>query len=106
MEYKGYTAVVEYEDDASVLFGYVIDTRDVITFEGENVQELRESFHHAVDDYLELCASRGEEPEKPFSGKFVVRVDPTLHRKVYTAATRAGKSLNAWIAEALEREAG
>jgi predicted HicB family RNase H-like nuclease len=105
MEYKGYTAVVEFDEDAGVFSGHVVNTRDVITFEGETVGELKQAFHDSVDDYLEFCAERGEEPDKPFSGKFVVRLDPDVHRKVFVAAARAGKSLNNWVAEALEREA-
>jgi hypothetical protein len=46
---------------------------------------------------------RGEEAEKPFSGQFVTRVSPDLHRRVHLAAAVSGKSLNAWVTEQLER---
>lgn len=99
MEYKGYTARVEFDQDARVLFGEVEGLRDVVTFEATDVKDLEREFHASVDDYLAMCADRGEEPEKPYSGKFLVRLDPMLHRDVAMAAARAGKSLNALTAE-------
>jgi len=70
MEYKGYFAKVEFDDDATIFQGQVINLRDLITFEGETVNELKEAFHDSVDDYLTFCAERGEEPEKPYSLEF------------------------------------
>ena len=103
MEYKGYSARVEFDQDARVLFGEVEGLRDVVSFEASDVKDLEREFHASVDDYLAMCAERGEEPEKPYSGKFVVRVDPVLHREVAIAAGRSGKSLNAFTSEALKR---
>src|SRR2546423_6830032 len=101
MEYKGYSARVEFDQDAGVLFGEVEGLRDVVTFEASDVKDLEREFHASVDDYLAMCADRGEEPEKPYSGKFLIRVDPMLHREVAMAAARAGTSLNALTAEVL-----
>jgi predicted HicB family RNase H-like nuclease len=101
MNYKGYQATVELDEEASVFHGEVINTRDVITFEGSSVEELKKAFEDSVDDYLEFCASRGEDPEKPFSGKFLVRVPPEVHRQIMTEARRQGKSLNAYVAKKL-----
>lgn len=103
LEYKGYIGCVEFDDEAGVFHGEVINTRDVITFQGTSVEELQAAFHDSVEDYLEFCAERGEQPDKPFSGKFMLRTSPDLHRELYVAAKRAGKSLNAWVAEQLER---
>jgi predicted HicB family RNase H-like nuclease len=102
MEYKGYLGRVEYDDEAEVFHGEVINTRDVITFQGATVAELKKSFRDSVEDYLAFCSERGEEPEKPFSGQFVTRVSPDLHRRINLAARLAGKSLNAWVTEQLE----
>ena len=63
MEYKGYLGRVEYDDEAGVFHGEVINLRDVITFQGETVQELRTAFQESVDDYLAFCIARNEEPE-------------------------------------------
>ena len=103
MEYKGYIAKVVFDDDAKIFHGEVINLRDVITFEADCVDDLVRAFHESVDDYLEFCAERGEDPERPFSGRFVLRLDTELHRKIYIEAKQADKSLNAWISEALER---
>jgi predicted HicB family RNase H-like nuclease len=105
MEYKGYVGRVEYDDEAEIFHGEVINTRDVITFQGTTVAELKKAFHDSVEDYLAFCSERGEEPEKPFSGQFVTRVSPDLHRRINLAAMLAGKSLNAWVTEQLERGA-
>ena len=101
MEYKGYFGKVEFDDEANIFYGEVINLRDVVTFQAETVQDLRKAFHESVDDYLEFCAARGEDPEKPYSGKFVVRVDPELHKTLAIQAKKHGKSLNAWVHDAL-----
>ncbi|MEX0815651.1 MAG: type II toxin-antitoxin system HicB family antitoxin [Dongiaceae bacterium] len=90
-----------FDAEAGLFHGEVVNTRDVITFQGRSVDELRRAFRESVDDYLEWCAERGKEPDKPFSGKFVVRLDPEIHRSITLAARKAGKSLNAWVAERL-----
>jgi len=102
MEYKGYIGKVEIDEDAGILHGDVINIRDVITFEGATVDEVQKAFRESVDDYLEFCALRGESPEKPFSGKFVVRLPAELHRKAYIEAKLADKSLNSWVTEVLQ----
>lgn len=102
MEYKGYVGKVEFDDEAKILHGEVINTRDVITFQARSVDELYIAFRDSVDDYLDFCAERGEEPEKPFSGKFTVRLAPELHRKIFLQAHRSNKSLNAWVTDTLE----
>ena len=88
MEYKGYSARVEFDDEANIFHGEIINVRDVVTFEGETVDELRQAFKDSVDDYLEYCAQRGEDPEKPYSGRFVVRVEPELHKQIAIEARK------------------
>ena len=104
MEYKGYVAVVEFDEKADIFHGEVINLRDVVTFEGETVGELRRAFQDSVDDYLEFCAERGEEPEKPYSGRFVVRIEPELHRRIALEARKRGMSINALVGEALAKK--
>ena len=103
MDYKGYRAAVSYNDEAGVFHGEVIGTRDVITFEGTSVEQLRKEFRFSIDDYLAVCAERGRQPDKPFSGKIPLRVAPEIHRAASAAAKAAGKSLNAWLAEMVEQ---
>ena len=103
MEYKGYRATVEFDYEAGVLHGRVIDTRDVIFFEATSVEQLEREFRFSIDDYLAACAERGREPDKPFSGRIPLKVSSELHRAATAAAKTEGKSLNSWVAEAIER---
>ncbi|MBI5715447.1 MAG: type II toxin-antitoxin system HicB family antitoxin [Chloroflexi bacterium] len=102
MEYKGYIGKVEIDDEASVLYGEVINVHDVITFEGASVDEVQKAFRESVDDYLDFCSQRNESPEKPFSGKFVIHLPAELHRKAYIQAKLKDKSLNSWVTEVLQ----
>jgi predicted HicB family RNase H-like nuclease len=105
MEYKGYLSRIEFDDEASIFHGEVINIQDVITFQGKSVDELRKAFEDSVEDYLAFCAERGEEPNKPFSGRFTVRLSPEQHRKVILAAEKAGKDIEVWVEEALTQAA-
>jgi len=102
MEYKGYIGKVEFDDVAGIFHGEVVNTRDVITFQGQSVAQLKQAFRDSVQDYLAFCAERGEEPDKPFSGHFVTRIPAELHRQVNAAASLSGKSLNAWVTDQLQ----
>lgn len=103
LEHRGYRGRVEYDDEARLFHGEVVGLRDVVTFQGRSVEEIEESFRDSVEDYLEFCEERGEAPDRAFSGKFVVRVDPELHRKVALRAELEGKSLNQLVADQLKR---
>lgn len=63
LEYKHYSGNVELDTDAEVFHGEVMDTRDVITFQGKSVNEVQQAFRDSIDDYIEFCAQRGEDPE-------------------------------------------
>jgi len=103
MEFKGYTAKVEFDDEAELFHGEVIGIKDVVTFQGKTPKELKKAFHDSVDDYLSFCKERNEAPDKPFTGKFVVRITPELHRKIFISAKISGESINAWMNEKLGR---
>jgi len=105
MKYKKYVATVELDAEAELLHGEIINSSDVATFQGRSIDELRQAFTESVEDYLEACAEFGKEPEKPFTGQFVVRVRPEAHRSAVMAAKIENKSLNAWVAEKLEQAA-
>ena len=105
MTHLGYVAVIELDEDAGLFHGEVINTRDVLTFQGRTLDELKTAFADTIADYVEWCRERGKGPERPYSGNFTVRLSPELHRRIATAAAREGKSVNAFIAERLERVA-
>jgi predicted HicB family RNase H-like nuclease len=108
LEYKNYRGHVEYIEEARIFHGEVLGTRDVITFQGGTPDEIERAFRDSVDDYLDFCAERGEEPDKPYSGKFVVRLPETLHRDVADLAKHEHASINdvvlRAVSELIERE--
>lgn len=101
MEYKGYVGNVTFDDEVGIFHGDVVNTRDIITFQGRSVEEIRNAFHESVDEYLEWCKERNKKPEKPFSGKLMVRIPPSLHRSIFLSSKQEGKSLNRWIEDHL-----
>jgi predicted HicB family RNase H-like nuclease len=103
LNYKGYFGGVRIDTEAGLIRGRVLNTKDVITFQGKTVEEAEREFRNSVDDYLEFCAARGEEPERPFSGNFPVRTTPDVHRSLMLAAARRGVSLNAFLGGYLRR---
>jgi predicted HicB family RNase H-like nuclease len=105
LSYKGYTGHIEVDLDANILHGRVLDIKDTITFEGKTIEEVRQAFQDSIDDYLEFCAELGDEPNKPFSGKLPFRTTSDRHRLIYLAATKAGKSINAWMDDVLTQSA-
>ncbi len=102
MTHKSYTARVEYDERDNIFVGRILGIRSIISFHGETVGELRAEFEHAVDDYLSECKQKGLAPEKPASGKLLLRVPPEVHGRALVAAQAAGKSLNQWATEVLQ----
>ena len=103
LKYKGYAGQVSFDAEAKIFHGEVLGLKDVITFQGTTVKELERAFRDSVEDYLEFCAKRGEKPEKPCSGKFVLRLSPALHSRVIIEAKQEGVSLNRFVEESLEQ---
>ncbi|ROQ50078.1 type II toxin-antitoxin system HicB family antitoxin [Pseudomonas putida] len=105
MTYKGYSARVEYDARDDIFVGRVLGVRDIISFHASSVSALHEAFSLALEDYLADCAEQGIAPEKPASGKVMLRIRPEVHAAASIAAQAAGKSLNQWADEAFERAA-
>ena len=104
MNYKGYIGKVDFDDEQHIFTGVVINTRAVITFQGSSVKELEDEFKNSVNDYIEWCNKDGVEPEKPYSGKFNVRIYPQLHQRAAVGARILGMSLNSFMIKSLEDE--
>ncbi len=102
LQYKGYTGYVNFDDEAGIFHGEVLDLKDVVTFQGKTPDGIVKAFRDSIDDYLEFCRERGEDPDRPFSGRFVLRLPKELHRLAFLRAKRAGVSLNHWITSRLE----
>lgn len=103
MTFKGYAARISYDDEDRIFTGQIAGIRDGVGFHADTVEGLRAAFEEAVDDYLQVCAQIGKEPQKAYSGQIMFRVDPDVHRRAALAAELSGKSLNQWAEEVLDR---
>ena len=101
MTYKAYSARIEYDERDNIFTGRILGIRSIISFHGQTVSELRAEFEQAIEDYLSECQELGIQPEKPASGKLLLRVSPEIHSQALFAAQSAGKSLNQWATEIL-----
>jgi len=103
MIYRGYASRIEYSDDDRCFVGHIVGINDIVGFHGESVADLRRAFEEAVDDYLETCEKLGRAPQKPYSGKLMLRVPPEMHAAIAAAAEVSGKSINQWATEAFTK---
>ena len=106
MKYKGYHGYVTYDEEAKLFHGEVVGLKDVITFQGTSVEELEQAFKDSVDEYLDFCEELGRAPERPFSGKLVLRLPQEMHAKAAYEAKCHGLSLNAWIKQGIQQLLG
>lgn len=104
MEYNGYIGMVEYDSDAKIFHGDVVNTRDVLTFQGTTVEEIEGAFKDSVEDYIQWCKSEGVTPEKPYSGRFNLRLSPELHKEIAITARKMNLSINNFVEKALKDE--
>ena len=105
MKHKGYTARIESDPRDNIFVGHVLGLRSIISFHGKTVTDLRSAFETAIEDFLRDCKEQGVRPEKPVSGKLMLRVPPAVHGAALVAAQAAGKSLNQWATEVIEEAA-
>ena len=89
LEYKDYLGTVEYSSSDKVLY------------EGDSIESLQADFEEAVDDYLEMCAEQGVEPQKTYKGTFNVRISPMLHKNLAEFAASHNKTLNSTVEDAI-----
>jgi predicted HicB family RNase H-like nuclease len=101
MNYNGYAARIEYSDEDGCFVGHIAGIRDVVGFHATNVRALKKAFEEAVDDYLATCERVNRKPQRPYSGKVMLRIDPQLHAQAAMAAEAQGKSLNQWASDRL-----
>jgi len=103
MEYKGYTAgPIEFDAEENTFSGTVAGLKDVIHFEGTTAKELARAFRASIDSYLKYCEEKGQEPDRPYNGRILLRTEPELHRKAALRAAVEGVSLNRWISRQIE----
>lgn len=105
MKYRGYFARVEFDEADRIFVGHLAGIKDIVGFHGTTVDELEQAFHESVDTYIAISEEHGKAPQKPYSGRMMLRVPPETHAAVATAAGIRGKSINQWAAEALDKAA-
>lgn len=105
LTHKGFAAAVEFDADDLLLVGRIAGINDVVGFHGSTPQELVAAFHEAVADYLETCRQVGKAPEKSYSGKVMLRVDPGVHAQIALASQLSGMSINQLGEEGLKLRA-
>jgi predicted HicB family RNase H-like nuclease len=105
MSYKGYAARIEFDAEDRIFIGHVAGIRDTVGFHGASVAELEQAFHEAVDDYVRACEKLGQRPERPASGKLMLRVPPAVHASALRSAELEGLSLNQWATQVLSAAA-
>jgi predicted HicB family RNase H-like nuclease len=101
MTYRGYAANMIFDAEDKIIVGRVLDIDDIVSFHGESVAEFESNFHTVVDDYIAASEALGSQPEKPASGKLMLRIAPTVHAAALKAAAQSGTSLNKWAEQAL-----
>jgi predicted HicB family RNase H-like nuclease len=101
MKYKGYSAAIDYSEEDGVLVGSVLGIHDIIDFHGESVKEIRNEFHAAINEYLKACEKLGKKPDRPCSGKLLLRMPPEVHAGLSRVAETTGQSANQLIVDAL-----
>ena len=102
LKYKGYVGSIEFSPEDNLLFGEILGIDGLVNYEGTTMQELTDSFHEAVEDYLAFCKDHNWAPQKSYSGAFNVRVSPATHRDIATRANEAGISINAFVKKVLD----
>lgn len=105
MRHQDYIARIGYDEERETFHGRVVNLRDVVNFYGHSIAELKREFRNSVDTYLAVCRERNKTPEKPFTGRFKIRMSPDQHRRLAAAADAQGMSLNAWAIQQLEQAA-
>lgn len=105
LNYKGFLGSVAYDDSAETFYGTVVNANTAMSFRGQSVDELKASFYDVIDTYLEDCAGRGVDPEKPYNGKITLRVPPQLHRQIAAKAAARRESMNNYLESILVHDA-
>ena len=106
MEYKGYIAVIGYDDSLDLLYGNVINAAPypIVNFMASDVEGLKREFRISIKDYLSWCEEDGNEPAKPFPGKLELPLYQELYRRIALAAAAEGLDMDEWVMKAIEQK--
>lgn len=103
MMIDGYQAVISYDPEIQMFRGEFLGLNGGADFYAKDVDGLRREGKVSLKVFLDACEEDGVDPRRNFSGKFSLRVDPSLHEAATIAAAAKGLSLNQWAAEALRQ---
>jgi predicted HicB family RNase H-like nuclease len=104
LKYQDFSGTVQFSAEDEVFHGKIVGIDDLVTFEGQSVEELKNSFHNAIEDYLEICESIGKSPHKSYKGSFNIRIKPVVHKKAVLKSTELGLSLNQFVEQAIQQK--
>ena len=76
MQYRGYTARIEFDEDDRIFVGHLAGIKDIVGFHGTTVDELESAFHESVDAYIAISEEQGRRPQKPYSGRLCCASHP------------------------------
>lgn len=102
IEVDGHKAVVSFDPALGMFRGEFVELNGGADFYADSVERLLAEGRTSLRVFLGMCAEKGIAPYRTFSGRFNVRLDPKVHAAAVTAAAAEGKSLNEWVAEAIE----
>lgn len=54
LEYKGYKALLKYDNEEDMYFGKVSDIKDFVYFNGRTEEKAKQDFKNAIDTYIKL----------------------------------------------------
>lgn len=101
LNHKGYNGTVEYDAEDDLLIGHIVGINDSINYHGSSIAEIRSSFIDAVENYLSLCEEIGKTPEKEYSGRFTIRINPECHKEIARIAEMQKVSIGKVIEDAM-----
>ena len=102
MEIDSYKATIQYDSEIDMFRGEFVGLNGGADFYAKDVKSLHKEGQKSLKVFFDMCAEDDVEPHREFSGKFNLRIPPKLHADIVIAATAEGKSLNKWVANALE----
>ena len=104
MKYKEFYATIHYEDETQTFWGKIEGIKDIISFESNSVEGLKEEFKTVVEEYLEECRDLNKNPHKEYKGSFNIRIEPILHQKAVMFSKQFDISLNQFVEKAIKEE--
>lgn len=105
LKIDGHVAVVSFDPEIEMFRGEFVGLNGSADFYASSVEALKDEARQSLETFMAVCAERGIDPVRKFSGTFNVRIHKKLHEAAAIAAAARGISLNTLVQEAIEHEA-